>query len=297
MRPHSDMRPKLVQLPSVQLIGAQKAGTSAIADWLFEGGFHRPRVFDHEPWYYRKEVHFFDLEWRYNQGVEFYAKRFQTFEASGLDGTLTMDATPDTLPFAERVRSIYEAAGGNQEKTLKIIVILREPVARELSLYNHLAFDCRSLDASDRTEWHKQVTTAGGSIMSFDEFVREVSIPALGRETGPGQSSRHGLYVTHLRKWFDVFDRDQVLVLSYYELQNNPQRLLERIQQFLGRTIPGKIRRSNSNDSEKKVCLPSDEAKKGLSLVLTPHNEQLYKLLDEYPGPPMEQRPFPRFAD
>ena len=32
---------EMVQLPFIQLIGAQKAGTSAIADWLFEeGGSH-----------------------------------------------------------------------------------------------------------------------------------------------------------------------------------------------------------------------------------------------------------------
>ena len=92
----------MIQLPSVQLIGAQKAGTSAVADWLFgEGGFCRPRVFEDEPHYYSKEVHFFDSERRYNQGVQFYAKRF-CFDAEKMGGEeehLAMDATPDTLAF------------------------------------------------------------------------------------------------------------------------------------------------------------------------------------------------------
>ena len=91
-------------LPVVQIIGAQKAGTSAIADWLFEsGGFSRPLVFDGEPFYYSKEVHFFDDGARFHQGVDFYAKRFK--------GGRTMDATPDTLPSAKRVLDTYEAAG------------------------------------------------------------------------------------------------------------------------------------------------------------------------------------------
>jgi hypothetical protein len=285
----------MVRLPTVQLIGAQKAGTSAVADWLFEEGrFCRPTVHGDEPSYYSKEVHFFDSELRYKQGVTFYAQRFLNCGAmNGLDRT--MDATPDTLPFADRVRSTYEAAGGGQVKTVKIIVILREPVSRELSLYNHLAFDCRRLGSSERTSWHKQATHENESIMLFDEFVFDKSIPALGRETGPGRSTRHGLYATHLRKWFELFDRKQILVLSYDELQHDPGKLQARIQTFLGYTIPGQLRRSNSNDSQYKIESPSCEAKQALLTVFAPLNEQLYHLLESNPGPSMEPRPFPRF--
>jgi len=204
-----------------------------------------------------------------------------------------MDATPDTLPFAERVRSIYDAAG--EASNLRIIVILREPVSRELSLYNHLAFDCRRLDAAKRTEWHKQVTKTDDSTLSFDEFVRDVSVPALHRESGPGRSTRHGLYATHLHQWFELFDRNQILVLSYDELQQDPQQLQERIQTFLECVIPGALRRSNSNDHPSKVTAPSEAAQSALLQVFQRHNENLYKLLEAYPGPPMEQRPFPRF--
>jgi hypothetical protein len=288
---------KVVRLPTVQLIGAQKAGTSAVADWLFEeGGFCRPQVFDDEPEFYSKEVHFFDSEWRYKQGLEFYAKRFQKCGAKN-DLVCSIDATPDTLPFAERVRSSYETAGGDQAKTVKIIVILREPVSRELSLFNHLAFDCRRLTSPERSAWHSQATKEDGSVMSFDEFVRDVSIPALARETGPGRSSRHGLYATHLRKWFELFDRKQILVLGYDELKNHPQKLQERIQTFLGRGFPGGLRRSNSNDSQYKVQLPSYEAKETLLAAFAPLNKKLYELLESNPGPSMEQRPFPRFPE
>jgi Sulfotransferase domain len=287
--------PKVVRLPNVQLIGAQKAGTSAVADFLFDGGFRRPEVFDDEPIFYGKEVHFFDDDWRYQQGAEFYAKRFQH---CGLDCN-TMDATPDTLPFAERVRATYDAAGGDQTHTVKIIVILREQVSRELSLYNHLAYDCRLLGASERNEWQKQVTRDDGSIMSFDEFVFEKSIPALGRETGPGRSTRHALYVVHLRKWFQLFDRKQILVLSYDELSYHPDRLQERIQSFLGHEVclGGELKRSNCNDSNFKVRLPSAQARDALLSVFAPLNADLYKLLESNPGPVMEQKPFPRFQD
>lgn len=281
------------QLPAVQLIGAQKAGTSAIADWLFDhGGFQRPIVMDGEPWYYSKEVHFFDLEARYQQGIDFYAQRF-------VNNSRTLDATPDTLPFAERVRSVYEQAGGDQVDTVKFIVILRDPIARELSLYNHLAFDCRNLEHWDMTEWHHQVLNkSDSSILSFDEFVRRQSIPALQRSTGPGQSTRHSLYALHLRKWFDCFDRQQILILSYDELCSNPKQLKERIQTFLGYPLSDTaLQKSNANESIFKVKLPTPKAKEALQSVFAAQNEALYRLLESCPGPPMEERPFPRFPE
>lgn len=273
------------QIPTVQLIGAQKAGTSAIADWLFsEGNFQRPRVFEGEPWYFSKEVHFFDSNERFSKGLNFYKTRYHPVGPC-------LDATPDTLQFAERVHSIYTEA--NMTADLRIIVILRDPILRELSLYNHLAFDCRTLAKSELTSWHEQVQNDDGSIMTFDEFVDQISIPALSRKDGQGQSSRHGLYVNHLREWFDLFNRDQILVLNYTELCEHPEKLSKRIEQFLGRTVVGSLKRSNVNDNPYKVKFPSAKARRKLATVFDPLNEELYKLLNEFPGPAMEERPYP----
>jgi len=286
---------QVVRLPTVQLIGAQKAGTTAIATWLYNGGFRRPKVFDGEPHHYRKEVHFFDLEWRYKQGIHFYADRFKNSTHNLQEFSLTLDATPNTLPFAERVRTTYEAAGGGQAHTVKIIVILREPISRELSLYNHLAFACRNFAPNERTTWHNQVVNEDGSIMSFDDFILQKSVPSLERE-----SDQDRLYAKHLQKWFKLFDRGQILILSYDELQNQPKQLQERLETFLGCKIPGELPRSNSKDSEHKVLLPTPAASKAIETlrgIFTPLNEELYELLESNPGQNMEQRPFPRFED
>lgn len=284
----------MVRLPTVQIVGAQKAGTSAIAKWLFDGGYCRPLIFDGEPWYYSKEAHFFDIDWNYNLGLHHYARRFPSDESPALD------ATPDTLAFAQRVRDTYECAGDNQVNKLKIIVILRDPVSRELSLYNHMAFACRKLDQAEVTDWHKQVTRSDGTIMTFDEFVRDVTMPALAttevQDLGKGRSSRHGLYANHLKEWFRLFDRNQILVLSYDELCRAPERVQDRIQRFLGRAISGSLHKKiNSNDSEEKVLEPSTEAKQCIETFMEAHNECLYQLLEENPGSVVEQRPFPPF--
>jgi hypothetical protein len=285
---------KTMELPCVQLIGAQKSGTSSIADWLFEGGFRRPRVIGTEPWYYNKEVHFFDMDHRFNRGLDFYAERFRNVRDENSDAMPMMDATPDTLQFAERVRSIYDEAGIDQANNLKILVILREPVTRELSLYNHLVHDYKTLKASERTSWNDQVINADGSIMSFDEFVKVVSLPALRNDIDFGRSTRHGLYAKHLKKWFEVFDRKQILVLSFDELRKNPQKLQDRIQSFLGCHIPGELQHANSNDHSFKLAVPSDAAKAALQTIFADHNNELYELLEAYPGPLMEEKPFPK---
>ncbi|KAL3827154.1 hypothetical protein ACHAXA_006709 [Cyclostephanos tholiformis] len=281
-------------LPTVQLIGAQKAGTSAISEWLFEGGFRPSRVFDGEPYYYRKEAHFFDIDWNFHRGMEYYASRYE-----GTCGAPALDATPDTLAFAQRVHDIYLSAGC--ATTVKIIVVLRDPIARELSLYNHLVYDCQRLDPSQLSDWHKQVTKTDNSIMSFDEFVRDVSLPALAtdeaQDYGLGRSSRHGLYANHLQDWFRLFDRNQILVLSYDELCNNPKKLQQRVQGFIGRIVPGDLCHKNSSNSPIKVQMPSCEARQCLQSFMKPHNERLYQLLEAHIGPPMEQRPFPRFSN
>lgn len=85
---------KRPQLPNVLLIGAQKAGTTAISEWMFgSGSVCKARVFDNEPSFYRKEVTFFNHARRYREGHLFYAKRF---EHCSKNYTLSMDATIQT---------------------------------------------------------------------------------------------------------------------------------------------------------------------------------------------------------
>ena len=48
---------KLV-VPNVLIFGAQKGGTSSIARWLFDTGMCSPEIFDDEPYFFEKGVHF-----------------------------------------------------------------------------------------------------------------------------------------------------------------------------------------------------------------------------------------------
>jgi len=91
-------------LPKILMIGTQKAGTTSLASWLYKIEVCEAEIFGAEPFYFSKEVHFFDnTGGRFEKGYDFYAKRFEHCNHK----TLAMDATPNTIVFPERANSIY----------------------------------------------------------------------------------------------------------------------------------------------------------------------------------------------
>jgi hypothetical protein len=106
-------------------------------------------------------------------------------------------------------------------------------------------------------------------------------------------------YVRKLREWIRLFDRSQLLILSYNELRSDPSKLQWRIEQFLGTKFRGTL--ATANDSGGASKLKKDQVPQGAIDILSPlfhdANEELYDFLDQVPGPPMEQRPFLRFDD
>jgi hypothetical protein len=203
-----------------------------------------------------------------------------------------MDATPNTLPFPERVEPVYRVAGGDRLKDLKIIVVLREPVARELSLYNHKVYEYSK--TRDRTQWYSDVSREDGSVMSFDEYT-VVVMDGIEYET-PWGLANMGLYALHLRKWLEFVDRKQILAVTYDELKQHPETVQRRIRDFLGSDFPGSISIANNNENKAKVALPSCYAQRTLNSVFEPMNQDLYQLLNHNPGPLAEATPYPTFV-
>mmetsp|Transcript_19282 Transcript_19282/g.56237 ORF Transcript_19282/g.56237 Transcript_19282/m.56237 type:complete len:284 (-) Transcript_19282:1704-2555(-) len=183
-------RQNILLLPNVLLIGVQKGGSSAVSSWLFEHGVCRPRTFPGEPQYWSKEVHLFDREERRTRGPKFYSRRFShCYSNKTSTDVIAMDATPNYLPYARKVRRMYEDAGGRQADGLKIIVILREPVSRELSLYNHKANEFRK--ESDNFEFWRGVVDFDKSertnkleLLSFSKFVERKVLPSVNTTDG-----------------------------------------------------------------------------------------------------------------
>ena len=273
------------RIPNILIAGAQKAGTTSIEAYLAS---HQqvcsPVRFDDEPPYYTKEVHFFDHIERFSKGLDYYRRRFLHCQ----DEAFVIDATPNYMLYPERVRAMYEQQG--TAETIKIVMSIRNPTSREISLYNHMARDL--LTSENPPSWVNAIKDEMGHIMTFDEVVEFIL-------DNPEDNAPKSMYARQLKRWFQVFDRRQILLLSFDELKTNQTKFLQRLHDFLELpvsqplTIPHKNQKGNKQET---VMIPvSCDTQHKMSKVFQPFNADLYALLEQHPGPRSEQHPFPKF--
>jgi hypothetical protein len=209
-------------LPNFLIIGAQKAGTTALYHYLCE----HPMIFPAGT----KEVHFFDREW--DRGVDWYRTRFprtlrlraRSFMRRGQ--AATGEATPYYLAHPlvpSRARSVVPDA--------KLVAVLRDPVERAFSHYRMtVRKGHESLDFESALE--AEAERIGPDL----EQVRRGldPSPVLQRH---GYAYR-GFYAEQLERWHQHYAADQMLVLAFADLVERPSDLYARILGFLDLEVP-----------------------------------------------------------
>ena len=214
--------------PDFVILGGQRCGTSSLYKNLGQHPEIAPSL--------RKEVEYFTID--YDQGSGWYRAHFPLKlrrAVAGMRGKklLTFEATPDYIfdPRApERIKRDLPDA--------KLIVLLREPVSRAYSHYHHMSrlgledlpFD-RAIDAEEsRLEGELDE-------MQRDPYARVLPFRRHSYAT-------RGLYADQLQRWFDLFPRDQILILMFDDLIADPEGTLHRIADFVGaeRWAPAEFR-------------------------------------------------------
>lgn len=204
-------------LPHVLIIGAPKSGTTSLLAYL--------RVFP-ELWRHpRKELHYFDGRWQW--GSEWYQMQFPSAER--LDGRLVIEATPDYLqsPLApERAAKLIPDA--------KLIVLLREPLRRAVSAYEHRK---RMIGAS---------FDASQTIAQELKDLEKLSIEDLAHLGWRDPNCIAGsLYPYQIARWLRCYEEHQILMLRFEDLVLDPSAACQRVAQFLGlsqKEIPPEVR-------------------------------------------------------
>ena len=172
------------------------------------------------------------------------------------------------MPYAQRVYDTYTdpKAQAGLVKKLKLIVLLREPLSRELSWYNHKTV---RYTKGGRDSWITDVAYENGTIKTFDDYTADLKKSITKDQTA------YGYYVDHLRSWAKLFSRQQLLVLSYRELLEDPSRAQWRIQEFLGTNFTDSFVKSNTKDSILKVKHISPRARELLEPLFKEKNEEV----------------------
>jgi hypothetical protein len=187
-------------LPTGLVLGPQKTGTSWIQNYLeWRGDVGLPRDV--------KETWFFDRYW--DRGVDWYSASFEA------GPEVILEVAPGYFESVEASDRVAKTLG-----PVPVVCLLREPVARTISLWRHLR-------------------RYGMTRFDFGEALDRV--PEL---------LESGRYATHLERWFTALGRENVLVLFHDDLSKDPQGTLTRICRHVGlepRDAPDELLRERAN--------------------------------------------------
>lgn len=190
-----------------------------------------------------------------------------------------------------RVVNTYNQVDTKALSKVKLIVVLRDPVSRELSQYNHKRSEYLTNPTSNA--WYSDIAYANNNtLMSFEEYSKQVLVHHLADKHWKSD----GKYIDHLREWISYVRREQMLILSYDEVQEAPQVTQKRIQEFLGADLTGRLEVESKRKSKAETREVPPMAREVLEPIFEAKNLELYKFLDQHNGPSMEQYPFPRFT-
>ncbi len=253
-------------LPDFVVIGAKKCGTTALYDYMTQHPAIAPAL--------KKEIYYFNAY--HGRGQYWYRSFFPTLlgrmGAKVLRGQplLTGEATPDYLyrrECPERVRRLIPKA--------QLIAILRNPVDRAYSFYNHnlragletLSFEA-AIDAEEerlteeRARLENPDQTNGFAFMNYSYKAR-------------------GIYVDQLTQWVDVIPREQLLVLRTEDLYQEPEATLRQAFGALGLPYhaPAKFRKINTAPYDPL----EPHVRRKLEEYFAPHNARLAEFLGTDP--------------
>jgi hypothetical protein len=190
---------------SFLIVGAQKAGTSALAEFLSaHPALHLPE---------RKELHFFDHDPHFDGADRAdYAPYHEHFAGADAD-LLWGEATPIYmywLPAAARIRA-YQPG-------MKLIFLLRHPVERAYSQWQmeyELGRDRWSFSTAIRLEWLRLVRSPRRQHRLYSYVDR-------------------GAYASQIRRMLRHFPREQMLFLRTKDLRERHEETLVHVHRFLG---------------------------------------------------------------
>lgn len=180
-----------------------------------------------------KEKHFFEIDSEYAKGTSHYKKMYDMCKDRGL----TIDSTP-VFSYSYVPRRFVATFPSDVLKRKKFILILREPVSREFSYFEHRLRACQDFVTGASKEWVDFAITACSKVLRRFNATDKVHVwdPISFKEYNKKGHVTHedGYYLQHLRNWSKFIKRDHLFILNMRTLLYNTSDSMNRIQKFLG---------------------------------------------------------------
>lgn len=200
------------KLPNFLIVGAAKCGTSSLHKYLEQ----HPEIFMSklkEPRFFSSQVTPFPLNGPGDHKVEaWYVKRYEDYVklfAGTKNYRAVGESSVDTLYFYKGTIPVIKKYLGDP----KIIILLRNPVRRAFSSYQHLVRDLRE-------------------DLSFEDGLREEPNRIKNNWELIYHYTAASMYYDSVKAFIDNFTG--VKVVLYDDLEKRPQKLLREIFRFLG---------------------------------------------------------------
>lgn len=241
-------------VPDFIIIGGMKCGSTALFEYLIQ----HPHVNGS----FIKEVHFFDN--RYMRGAAWYRKHFPLEVVKGRQ--VTGEASPYYIfhPLAPaRIKEILP--------DVKLIALLRDPVHRAYSHYQHT-----------RRKGYETLSFADAVAAEEERLAGEyehlVMDPNYTSHAYPAYSYvERGIYWKQIQRYYEHFDHSQLFIVRSEDMANDPQAVVNDVAAFLG--LAPFVLKDDSPRNGATYERNYTDVHARLASFFQPHNEKLYDLV------------------
>ncbi|XP_076844136.1 heparan sulfate glucosamine 3-O-sulfotransferase 1 [Brachyhypopomus gauderio] len=193
------------RLPGVLIIGVRKGGTRALIEML---SLHSHVAAA------QNEVHFFDWDSHYQQGLGWYASQMP----HALPGQLTVEKTPAYFTCSKVPERVW-----NMNPDVRLLLIVRDPVVRVLSDYTQV--------------FHNHLQK-GKRPPPLDALLLRA-----GQVNAAYKAVNRSVYHEHMRRWLRLFPRRSLHVVDGDALVREPLAEMRAVERFLA--LPPQISADN----------------------------------------------------
>ena len=214
-----------MSLPNYLFIGAAKSATTTFFDILKK----------HEDIFVPKfkEPHFFNIDENYLKGLDWYKK---TYFKDINNKSIIIDFTPTYLYYKLCAERIFDSLGPN----VKFVIILRNPVDRAYSHYNH-----SKRDGHEVSSFEDAIKLENERIEKFrdkNDFLSELRCSYISQ----------GLYFEMISAYLKYFDLNNFFIINFEsEVVQNLDQTLLKLSKFLKLDLSNLDYEIHSNKSGK----------------------------------------------